>query len=211
MNANKDFSKPQQSLTTNQEVNKILLDYTESIATLTPKEKQAIQDSIQIKEFKKGTFILMEGDTLYMCYFIIKGCVREYYIIDGEERTTNFFVEQDAISSMNGNTTRTPSKYFLECLEDVVVTTSSEEKEQEMYKRFPKFETMCRIKMEEMVGEYQEKLARYITSSPKERYQYLQQNRPELLDRVPQYQLASYIGVKPETLSRIRKRMAMKK
>lgn len=211
MNANKDFSKPQNNLTQNQEVNKVLFDYTESIATLTPEEKQAIQDSIQIKEFKKGTFLLMEGDTLYMCYFIIKGCIREYYIKDGEEKTTNFFVEQDTISSMHGNTTKTPSKYFLECLEDVIVTTSSEEKEQEIFQRFPKFETICRIKMEEMLGEYQEKLARYITSSPEERYRHLQQNRPELLDRVPQYQLASYIGVKPETLSRIRKRMATKK
>lgn len=211
MNANKDFSKPQNNLIQNQEVSKILFDYTNSIATLTVEEKQAIQESIQIKRFKKGTFLLMEGDTLYMCYFIIKGCVREYYIKDGEEKTTNFFVEQDSISSMNGNITKTPSKYFLECLEDVVVTTSSEETEQEMFKRFPKFESMCRIQMEEMVGVYQEKLARYITSSPEERYRYLQENRPGLLDRVPQYQLASYIGVKPETLSRIRKRMAMKK
>ncbi|MFK8009101.1 MAG: Crp/Fnr family transcriptional regulator [Saprospiraceae bacterium] len=211
MNANKDFSRPLSNLTKDQEVNKVLFDYAESMATLTPEEKQAIQDSIQIKEFKKGTFLLMEGDTLYMCYFIIKGCVREYYIKDGEERTTNFFVEQEAISSMNGNSKKTPSKYFLECLEDIIVTTSSEEKEQEMFKQFPKFESMCRIKMEEMVGEYQEKLARYITSSPEERYRHLQENRPRLLDRVPQYQLASYIGVKPETLSRIRKRMAMKK
>lgn len=186
----------------------VILDYIASFAHLTEAEQQAILDGVTIKTFKKGEFILMEGDILHMCYFILKGCVREYYIKDGEEKTTNFYIEQDPISPMTGNAQKTPSKYFLECLEDTIVSSSSVEQEEEMFKKFPKFESLCRVKVEEMFGEHQQRFANYMTSTPTERYLHLRETKPELLDRVPQYQLASFIGVKPETLSRIRKKIS---
>jgi len=187
-----------------------ILDYIASFAHLTEVEKQAILDSVTFKTFKKGEFILMEGEILNFCYFIIKGCVREYYIKDGEEKITNFYIEQDPISSMTGNITKTPSKYFLECLEDTIVSSSTVEQEEAMFEKFPKFETLCREKVEEMLGEQHQRFADYMTSTPTERYLQLREKKPELLDRVPQYQLASFIGVKPETLSRIRKKISKK-
>jgi len=84
------------------------------------------------------------------------------------------------------------------------------EKTKEMYRRFPRFEKMCRIKSEEDITKFQEKFSRYISSSPEERYVHLLETRPELIDRVPQYHLATYLGMKPESLSRIRKRLASK-
>jgi len=112
-----------------------ILDYIASFAHLTEVEKQAILDSVTFKTFKKGEFILMEGEILNFCYFIIKGCVREYYIKDGEEKITNFYIEQDPISSMTGNITKTPSKYFLECLEDTIVSSSTVEQEEAMFEK----------------------------------------------------------------------------
>jgi len=83
--------------------------------------------------------------------------------------------------------------------------------EQAMYEQFPKLQAITRSMMEHDFGRTQEALARFITSSPEERYVHLLTTRPELVQRVPQHQLASYLGVTPESLSRIRKRMALKK
>jgi len=86
----------------------------------------------------------------------------------------------------------------------------TQEDENELFRRFPRFERISRIALEEELGNYQEMLANFMMSSPEERYLKLLKNRPDLLDRVPHYQLASYLGVKPESLSRIRKRIMRK-
>jgi len=86
----------------------------------------------------------------------------------------------------------------------------TQENELELFRRFPRFESLSRRALEEKLGNYQQMLANYIIKSPEERYIDLLENRPELLGRVPHYQLASYLGVKPESLSRIRKRIIQK-
>lgn len=197
---------PQQEFTAD-----IILDYISNFITLTKEETEAIVDNLIIKSYKKGTLLLKEGQIADECYFNLKGCVREFYLIDGEERTTNFFIEGDSITSTHSNVNRVPAKHYFECIEDCVLSSSTYEKEMAMYKKFPRLESLCRVKVEEMLGEAQETMARYMLSSPEKRYLDLLKNRPELLDRVPQYQLASYIGVKPESLSRIRKRISVKR
>jgi CRP-like cAMP-binding protein len=81
------------------------------------------------------------------------------------------------------------------------------QKEEELYRRFPKLETISRKVMERVFMEQQEIMGTYFTDSPEQRYLKLLRSRPDLFQRVPQYQIASYIGVKPESLSRIRKRL----
>ena len=98
----------------------------------------------------------------------------------------------------------------LVCVEDTTVVFSNEAEAQEMFKRFPRFETISRIVMEEYFTEQRKLLMAYVADSPEQRYLKLMETRPDLLQRAPQYQLASYIGVKPESLSRIRKRMTLK-
>ncbi|MBC8146372.1 MAG: Crp/Fnr family transcriptional regulator, partial [Bacteroidetes bacterium] len=83
-------------------------------------------------------------------------------------------------------------------------------KENNLYQKFPKLEALARSIMEKEMIKYQEMLMLYITDSPEQRYTKLLKNRPELLQRVPQHQIASYIGIKPESLSRIRKRILKK-
>ena len=80
-----------------------------------------------------------------------------------------------------------------------------------MYETFPKLEIITRMMMEQDLGKSQDAMANFITSSPEERYLNLQKTRPDLLQRVPQHQLASFLGVTPESLSRIRNRMAKNK
>lgn len=178
--------------------------------SLTDEEALAFTECIPVKSFKKGVILLREGQVSRDSYFVIEGCVRKYYIIDGEERTTEFFVEDESIASLQSYKNKIPANHYFECVEDCKLAVLNYEKEQELFKRVPKYEALCRMSMEDDFGEQQEALATFMTSSPEKRYKNLLEKRPDLIQRVPQYHLASYLGVKPESLSRIRKRLASK-
>jgi len=188
------------------EIVKLISRYLE----LTSEEASAFAECIPIKTFKKGDILLREGQVSRDSYFVIEGCIRKYYIIDGEERTTEFYVEDESVASLQSYKNKTPANHYFECVEDCRLAVLNYEKEQELFKRVPKYEALCRMSMENDFGEQQEALAKFITSSPEERYKNLLETRPDLLQRVPQYHLASYLGVKPESLSRIRKRIVSK-
>jgi len=177
---------------------------------LTAKEADVIAECIPIKSFKKGSFLVKEGQIPNESYFVIKGCVRKFYLVEGEEKTTDFYTEEASISSMQSYLKKTPVNHYFECIEDCKLAVLTYEKEHELYERVPGFESLCRISLEVDLAEQQEALATFIMSSPEQRYINLLQNKPELLQRVPQYHLASFLGIKPESLSRIRKRIAKK-
>lgn len=177
---------------------------------LTEEETKAVDECIPIRTYEKGTLLLKEGQIARDSYFLLEGCVRLYYLVDGDEKTTNFFTEGDAVASLTSYVNQTPANHYFECVEDSTLAILNFEKEKELIERMPKFESLCRVSMEGNFGENQQMLSKFITSSPEERYLDLLENRPDLLNRVPQYQLASYLGVKPESLSRIRKRIAEK-
>ncbi|WP_212748457.1 Crp/Fnr family transcriptional regulator [Maribacter algarum] len=170
----------------------------------------AAVELITIKAYKKGEHLLREGEVSAKSYSIVSGCVRQYYLVDGEEKTTFFYTEGQSIFSPNSSSERIPAKYYLSCVEYTTLSIMSLENQKEMYKRFPMLESMSRMSLQEELNNYQEMLATYITTNPEERYLNLLKFRPELLNRVPQYQLASYLGVTPESLSRIRKRIFIK-
>jgi len=194
-------------LTEKEKAEQALIDCLANTARLKDRDINIMMSLMDIKTFQKGTFLLKEGQVATTCYYNHKGCVREYYLKDGEEKTTMFYLEDEPISSMLSSTRKIPSRHYLECAEETTLAIMSQEAEAEMFARYPELESACRVEMERRLGNYQEILATYITLSPEERYLNLLNNRPELLHRVPQYQLASFLGIKPESLSRIRKRI----
>lgn len=175
---------------------------------LSPEEERFISELQSEKFYTKGTIILSEGEIVSQCYHVIKGCIRKYHLKDGEEKTTDFFIETDSIATRPSGIIKVTSKYFLECIEDSTLSVITAEQEDRLYKKFPRFNSLCRISTEQKLEEYQEMFSTFISSSPEERYLNLMNTRPEVLKRVPQYQIASYLGVKPESLSRIRKRLS---
>ncbi len=188
-----------------------LVEMMSSFIDLTSEEKQGILEAFPIKSYVKETNLLREGQIAKDAFVVIKGCVRKHAIEDGEEKTFAFYTEFQSAVNFESMSNGSPSKYYFTCTEDTTVAILNSEKENALYKKFPRFGEVCRVEMEKMLGASQEDLSTFIHSTPKERYLNLLENRPDLINRVPQYQLASYLGVKPETLSRIRKRITLEK
>ena len=188
----------------------ILVEILSRLTPLTEAEELDIENSFPIKTYKMGEYLLKEGQVEREAYFVFKGCIREYKISNGEEKTTAFFTENQSVINFDSITNQTPSKVNFICAEDTTLAIINAKKEKELYEKHPRFETFCRTGLEQMMGVKQEQLAEFITLKPEQRYLKFQKERPDLINRIPQYHIASYLGIKPETLSRIRARLAKK-
>jgi len=188
----------------------ILFDFISKYISISEEEKSTMVALDIFRTLKKGTILLKEGQHSVDCYFVLKGCIRTFYMIDGEEKTTEFYTEMEGITP-NCVFSKQGSEYFISCVEDSIITVSNPEMEVEIFEKFPKFETLCRILTGKLLAKNQSSFDEFKTSSPEQRYVNLLQNRPDLLQRVPQHQLASYLGIKPQSLSRIRNRILEKK
>ena len=187
----------------------LLFEFISKYISLTEEEKKAILSLDLFRSVKKGTVLLNEGQKSKDSYFVLKGCIRTYYVLDGEEKTTAFYTEMEALTPPCV-ISKTPSEYYISCIEDTILTVSNSDMEVEVNSKFPNFEIMCRILSEELLAKQRIDFDEFKTSSPEQRYLNLLQKRPDLIQRVPQHQLASYLGIKPQSLSRLRARILEK-
>ena len=188
----------------------LLFDFISKYVSLTEDEKNAILSLDIFRPVKKGTILLKAGQRSKDSYFVLKGCIRTYYILDGEEKTTAFHTEMEVLTPpcvIN----KTPSEYYISCIEDTILTVTNSDMEVEVNSKFPKFDIMCKKLSEELLAKQRIDFDEFKTSSPEQRYLNLLQKRPDLIQRVPQHQLASYLGIKPQSLSRLRGRIVEKK
>ena len=182
-------------------------EFISTYKTFDAEEIDAIVERTQLESFKKGTVILKEGEVSSKCYFVVSGCVRKFQLIDGEEKTTAFFQEGQAAVLYTSYLNKIPSEYYLSCIEDCILVAGTREEEEKLHQQFPKLAYMVHTIMPEDYNRMQQRLAALSSYNPEERYLLLMKTQPELLARVPLHQLASYIGVTPESFSRIRKRV----
>lgn len=185
---------------------KKIFEFLEQHMPLEKEEKQAIINLALFRSYKKRAVILREGQLARETYFVISGCIRAYYIIDGEEKTTAFYTEFESVP-INSNTMDKSAPYNLACVEDTTLLISNPSIENITFQKFPRFEKLCRILSAQLLAKNQASFDAFRTSTPEQRYLELLKKRPDLVQRVPQYQLASFLGIKPESLSRIRKRL----
>ena len=187
----------------------LLIDFFSKYVTLTEDEKNAILSLNTFQSVKKGTILLEKGQKSQEDYFILKGCIRKYYIIDGEEKTTAFYSEMEGLTP-HCVINNAPSEYYISCVEDTILTITNPNTDTSTFNKFPKFDSLCRVLSDEFLAKQQIDFDEFKTSSPEQRYLNLLQKRPDLIQRVPQHQLASFLGIKPQSLSRLRARILEK-
>lgn len=176
---------------------------------LNQEEIEILVEKTVVDQFKKGTLLLKEGQIPMHCYMVVEGCVREYLIKEGDEKSTAFFMEGDTFTPHLPDSK--PSMHYWECAEDCILTISNGSFEEEIRAALPRLDAVFQKIAIEKINRAKEEWSQFITSSPEERYLNLLETKPQLLNRIPQHQIASYLGMKPQSLSRIRKRLATKK
>ena len=173
-------------------------------------ELEIFMPYFETRMFKKKTILLGIGKVSNEVFYIIKGCIRLYCEKDREELSTYFFTENMFAGSYDSFLSRRPSKVAIESLEECEVLVLSYEAQEELYKVFPKMNEFIRKAIEQRFVLLHDLFISYLLNSPEERYITLLNDRPELLQRIPQHQIASFLGVTPVSLSRIRNRITKK-
>lgn len=185
----------------------VLAQFLAQFPDLSEEAAAAIATQLEVKFYPKGTVLQREGEISQLCFFILQGCLRQYRLMDGTEKTVQFFTEGQSAVIFSAYALAAPLDSNLVCLEDSILIAGNPTTESAMYQQFPQLAQITRSMMEQDFGRVQAEYAAFIASSPEERYLNLLATRPNLLQRVPQHQLASYLGVTPESLSRIRRRV----
>lgn len=196
---------PDTSMNTD-EVYKVLFEFLEQYVSLSDDERAALVSADVIQFVKGGEILIHEGEVVAHGFFVLKGCLRSYYNIHGDEKTTGFCTELENLTP-TGLLDGEPSQHFVSALEDSIIIAANKNIEEAVLSAFPKFEKVCRKMAEETVIKQQIDFDTFKTTSPEERYLTLLEKRPDLLQRVSQNHIANYIGITPQSLSRLKSRI----
>jgi len=185
------------------------LTYLESGTSFDRKRLQDIVDALPLQLHGKGDILLRQGDLSSLCFFVIKGCLRQYFYDEkATEQTVEFYTEGEFFADFGRKDQQTKSDFFITCLDDSALIVGKSDFEQNMYEVFPELKELNLQLLERKFGKVQHSFAAFKASTPEERYTSLKNSRPDLLTRVPQHQIASYLGITLESLSRIKKRLS---
>jgi CRP-like cAMP-binding protein len=181
-------------------------EYKEKIFKIIPNEK--VVNNVIVKEVPAGTILLSEDDIATKLFMVIKGCLRSYFIKDsGIEITSQFFIEGQMVASFESAITGTPSRQNIDAIEDSVLGIIQIKYLNEMVRvSSPAKDYLIRFLMSRL-KDYMNRQASFILDNPEKRYIKLLHDNPELISRLPQQYIASYLGITPVSLSRIRTRI----
>ncbi len=182
--------------------------YEYLVPTLTDESWLKCEKRLTYRKVKKGQFLLREGQVCNQISFVNSGIIRMYYIIEGKDKNLCFFNENTYVSDYNSFLTRKPSTLYLEALEDSEVVETSYENLQLLYEEIPaEANKLGRLVAESLFIEMHLGTESLNKESIEERYLRLVAEEGWLLQRVPQYMIASYLGITPEALSRVKARI----
>ena len=182
-----------------------LLEYFDKSIPLNDKEKELVQEKFHSRLFRKKQFLLQEGDVCTQFNFVVKGCLRTYNIDEkGNAHVLQFATENHWINDLGSFHGQTPSALNIDALEDSVVLQISRNDLVTLYTEAPKFDRIFRVLIENAYVRLQKRLLQNISSTAEERYQSFLELYPHLVNRLSQVQIAGFLGVTPEFLSRLR-------
>ncbi len=158
------------------------------------------------REIPAKTTLLKEGQISRTMFFVEKGCLRTWVNNDGKDITTQFFFEGDSVASIESFTTGQPSFYSIESLEPCVLQTISQQDFQQSLADVPEVKKEMEAHLFRRLLHAQRLFYSYLKNNPQKRYEELVEEYPQIIQRIPQHYIASYLGVTPVSLSRIRNR-----
>jgi len=182
-----------------------LLEYFDKSYPLNEDEKELVRTKFHSRLFRKRQYVLQEGNICTHINFVVRGCLRSYKIDEkGNIHILQFAAENHWINDLGSFHSIKPSALNIDALEDTVVLQISHDDLISLYIKAPKFDRIFRVLIENGFIRLQERLLHNITSTAEERYQSFLDLYPQLINRLSQVQIAAFIGVTPEFLSRIR-------
>lgn len=188
-----------------------ILQNISKYVALTPEEQELFISKINVQHFKARTILLNAGEVCKHSYFVNSGLLRSFNINDHiVEHVLSFACEGWWIGDMYSLLSQKPGNLFIEVLEDAEVVLLSKENQEQLYLAIPKLERFFRILTENSLVAHQERLMDNLSLSAEERFEKFCQKYPTLIQKVPQKQIASYIGVTPEFFSKMKARLLKK-
>jgi CRP-like cAMP-binding protein len=183
-----------------------LLNYIRSLTTFSDKSWELLQPALTKKEFKKTDFLLKEGEVCSSLYYIDKGYCKSQYEIDGTLKNTGFFFENEIATNINSFGSAQPSEYNIVACEPLETIVFNKNQLFHLAKKSIEIETLGRNCIRLFASKQEELSKIHQLYNAQERYEYIEKKYPQFLQRVSLSQLASFLGVTRETLSRIRKK-----
>ncbi len=185
-----------------------LISFFENFIPLNKEDVELITSFCTVRHLSKNEFLLTEGKTCTFVAFINKGLFRSFYTVDGQEYSKQFFFENNFCTDYGSFLTQTKSTTYLQAIEDSTVLILKKEDIDTCYKEIPNFVYFGKTLAEQLYIKVTDIKASFILNTPEQRYLNLIKERPKVMQRVPQYMIASYLGITPEALSRVRKRLS---
>ena len=185
--------------------NKPLIEYINRYVNLTQNEINLLLENTAHRKYLKGQYIVQQGDICRFESFIIKGCLKTFYVDnDGQEHVVLFAIENWWTADLGSFLTQKPADYNVQCIENTEVIQFSFEKMELLYQKIPKLERFFRIIIQKAFVASEKRIIRNFSLPAKERYIEFKNAYPQIEQRVPQYLIASYLGITKEFLSKIR-------
>lgn len=188
---------------------KPLIEYFNRILPLNEDEKSVLETVFKQRRVKRRQFILQEGDVCKLNTFVIEGCFKMYMVDpNGKEHNLQFAIENWWIGDIGSFHTGQPSRLYIEAIENSVILQISKDDQLMLFVKHPKFNRIFRVITENALVSAQRRILQNISSTAEERYLDFIERYPHFFNRISNVQIASYLGVTPEFLSTIRKRLA---
>jgi CRP-like cAMP-binding protein len=185
--------------------NQPLIEYINKFINLTTEEETILFSKIVHRNYLKDQYIVQQGDVCKSANFIISGCTKTFYVDkEGQEHIVMFSIEDWWTSDLGSFITQTSADFNVQCIESTQLIQFTYDNLEELYKEIPKLERLFRKIIERAFVASQKRIIRNFSLSAKERYQIFKKSNPLIDQRVPQYMIASYLGVTKEFLSKIK-------
>lgn len=188
-----------------------LLKYISKYVTLSNEEVDFLLSKITYRKYLRGQYIIQQGDICRIECFVTSGCAKTFTIDEnGQEHILLFSIEDWWIVDLESFTNQTPATQNVQCLEDTEVLQIHQSNIEEIFEQIPKMERFFRKIVERAYIAFQKRVMRNFSLNGKEKYLAFQQLYPKIEKRVPQYLIASYLGITKEFLSKIKSQLASK-